>query len=55
MWVGVHQNVFEKLVLIRWHYHCDVTALFSKNDVIFAKSSQAVEVLYMGLFFDTES
>ena len=30
-------------------------ALFAKNRVIFAMTSQAVQIFYVGLFFDTES
>ena len=29
--------------------------MFLKNDIISIRMSQAVEILYIGLFFDTES
>ena len=45
----------EKLVLSSWRHHNKVTATFLKTDVIFAMKTQAVQISYIGLFFDTES
>ena len=45
----------EKLVLIRLRHHCDVTAIFSQNDDIFAMTSLAVQILHIALFFNAES
>ena len=38
----VHQDFLEKLVMSLRYYHSDVTPIFSKNDIIFAITSQAV-------------
>ena len=53
--VGVHRIFLEKLVLSQIYCHRDVTAIFSKNDVIFAITSSTVQILYIDLLFDTES
>ena len=47
--VGVHQNFLEKLFLSRWRHHSDITAVFPKNDFIFAMTSQTVQILYICL------
>ena len=33
--VGVYQNFLKQLALRWWPHHCDITAIFLKNDVIF--------------------
>ena len=51
MSVCIYQNFFEKLVLNGLLQHWDVTAIFSKNYVIFAITSRAIQILYVGVFF----
>ena len=34
---------------------CDVTAIFFKNDFIFEITAQALQIMHLGLIFDTES
>ena len=46
MRVGVQQKFLEKLILVWWRHYCDVTANFSKNDVSFAMTSQAIQILH---------
>ena len=62
MRVGVFQKFLEKLVHEKPNFdirllchHNKVTAAFLKKSVIFTMKSQAVQILYAGLFFDTES
>ena len=47
VWGLVFTKFFlEKLVLSSECHHSDVTAIFSQNDIIFAMTSQVVEILY---------
>ena len=44
MQVRVHQNFLQKLVLNSQRHHSGVTAIYSKNDVIFAITLHAGQI-----------
>ena len=50
MQVGVHHKSKK-----HWFWVYEVTAIFSKNDVIIAMTSRDVQISYIYVFFDAES
>ena len=44
--------VFTKIFQKNYYHHGDATAIFLKNDVVRTMTPHAVQILYIGLFFN---